>query len=81
MTILVLSIGQNFRSMHLSPLKALGHFPATQGPPLWTLCAPVLGPVGLQSSPTFCFLCKSPEAGEYWAYLNNSKEATVFGED
>lgn len=73
---------QNFCNVHLSLIKALCHFNATQGPPLtplWTLRAPVLHPLTLQSSPTFCFLCKGLETGEYWAYLSNSKEAPGFG--
>ena len=70
--------GQYIPNMHLSHIK---HFlwHCRRGPPLtplWTLHASALDPLGLLSSPTLCFLCKGPEAGECLAYLSNNKEAT-----
>ena len=69
--------GQYIPNIYLSHIK---HFlwHCHRGPPLtplWTLHASALDPLGLHSSPTLCFLCKGPEAGECLLYLSNSKEA------
>lgn len=72
--------GQSIPNICLSHIKALCHCTAIRGPPLptpSTLHTSALDPFGLHSSPTLCFLCKGPEAGECLAYLSNSKEVTV----